>query len=366
MSRHLFIITLLLLSNPSGVLAGWAPPPPVVVAATVKQQEIEEGLNVPGSFYAVEDVIIRAKTNGEIKEICFHDGSSVKRGDVLFRIDNKEKKAALQRIQADLKLYAGQHKRAKELFDREFLSQSNLDKADANLAQAKASFAIATEELEKTEVKAPFDGVLSTREVSVGAYVQNYDPLVRLQSVAPIRFEFQVPATKIALLKKGQAINITTDVFPNKSFSGQIIIIEPRADEKTRNVKVVAELPNTDTQLMAGMYGNATVTTADKHMALVIPEEALVVRRDGLYAYKIEKDDTKTEAQANNEDGVVPASATEETPKTKATLVKINIGTRSKDLVEIISGLGQGDQIVLQGQDKIQDGTDIEVDKPQG
>ena len=237
--------------------------------------------------------------------------------------------------------------------------------AIAEEAQARSELAIAEEGLTKTQVSAPFDGVLSSRRISVGAYVKDYDPLVRLQTLSPIRFEFQLPVQKISLIQKGQPVQTNTDAYPGRNFKGKIVVIEPRADEKTHNVKVLAEFPNAKGKLLPGMYGQISIPTTDKHEGLIIPEEALVVRQKGLYVYKVlpEENTCQPQKASNPELKAKPEPA--HMTKYKSKLVKITVGTRFNDQVEILSGLSKGDEIVLKGQDKINDNADIEVYKPQ-
>lgn len=365
MFTRTLLITVCIFLGSTTAHAQWTPPTPVVTATTVQKEEIEEGLKLPGSFKAVEDVILRAQIAGEITEVAFEDGMVAREGQVLFMINDREMQAQLKKAKADAKMHNAQLKRAKELHGRGFQSPAELEKIEAQAAQAQAQLAIAQEGVSKTKVIAPFDGVLSSRKVSRGAYVKPFDALVRLQTLTPIRFEFQVPANKLTLLQDQQNVTASSESFPGQTFTGKVVIIEPRADEKTRNVRVLAEFPNVGAQLIPGSFGTIILTTADKHEALVIPEEALVVRRDGLYVYIVEETPVVT-PEPKKQEGADETKEEANTPLPKAKLVKVNVGIRSKDRVEIISGLKEGDKIVLQGQEKIHDNADIEVYKPQG
>ncbi len=371
------IITLLHFASPC--LAQWAPPPPVVVTTTVEKDKIQEGLKIPGTFKAPDDVVIRSKIDGEIQDILFQDGVSVEKGAILFQIRDVEKKALLKEAQAVLHMNSAELKRAKELQAKGFLAQSKFDKVQAETVQAQAQLSIAEEELSKTKVTAPFEGVLSSRDVSKGAYVKEYDSLVRLQDLDPLRFQFQIPIDKLYLVENGMDVKVTTDSRPGQEFTGKITVIEPRADENTRNVTAFADFTNKSNLLIPGMFGNISVLTADQREALVIPEEALVIRREGLYVYKLlsNKRAGNTSTQTSLSDPIKePEKASEATGdnniavsekghKEKVLLVPITIGTRKNDKVEILSGLQEGDKIVLRGQENITDNGEIEVYKPQ-
>jgi membrane fusion protein (multidrug efflux system) len=378
MLNKLAIALITLLHFVSPCLAQWAPPPPVVVTTTVEKDKIQEGLNIPGTFKAPDDVVIRSKIDGEIQDILFQDGASVEKGDVLFQLRDIEKKALLEEAQAALHMNTSALTRAKELKAKGFLAQSKFDKVQSETVQAQAQLTIAKEELSKTKVTAPFEGVLSSREVSKGAYVKEYDPLVRLQDLDPLRFQFQIPVAKLSLVKNNMPVKVATDSRPGTEFIGKITVIEPRADEKTRNVVIYADFPNEKSLLIPGMFGNISILTADQHEALVIPEEALVIRREGLYVYKIldnkkvkgpstrtSSDPSKAPEKTDGGTEDNKAAESKEDHTTKALLVPVTVGTRRDDRVEILSGLQEGDQIVLRGQENITENGEVEVYKPQ-
>lgn len=206
MLNKLAIALITLLHFSCSCWAQWAPPPPVVVTATVEKDNIQEGLKIPGTFKAPDDVVIRSKIDGEIQDILFQDGASVEKGAVLFQLRDIEKKALLKEAQAVVHMNSSALTRAKELKTKGFLAQSKFDKVQAETVQAQAQLDIAKEELSKTKVTAPFEGVLSSREVSKGEYVKEYDPLVRLQDLDPLRFQFQIPVEKLSLIKDNMPV----------------------------------------------------------------------------------------------------------------------------------------------------------------
>lgn len=166
--------------------------------------------------------------------------------------------------------------------------------------------------------------------------MSNGEKLVRIQDISPIRLTYQVPQKEIPNIKVGDKVTATTDVYPDKTFEGKVEAIEPSVNEETRSVTVYATFDNTEELLIPGLYGRAQLKTSlKKTSSLYIPEQALVVRPEGIYVYKRAGD--------------------------KVTLTKITLGTRVEDQAEVLSGLKKGDQIVLEGQDKLRDGSVITV-----
>ncbi len=310
--------------------------PQAVVITTVTESCLNPCIMGVGTFTAYSDVILKAETSGRIESIYFKEGDRAQSNQKLFTIYNKEQIAKVQKAEASFKLSQNIFKRKEELHKKGFSTFQDLEKAETQMKSEEAELALSKEALAKTEIVAPFDGVLSTRRVCKGAYVQNGDELVRIQDLTPIRLIFQVPQKEIPNIKVGDKVTTSTDVYPDKIFEGKVEAIEPSVNEETRSVTVYAAFENKEELLIPGLYGRAQLKTSlNTSSSLYIPEQALVVRPEGIYVYKKVGE--------------------------KAALTKITLGTRTADQAEVLSGLKKGDQIVLEGQDKLRDGSIINV-----
>lgn len=311
-------------------------PPQAVVLTTVTESQVNPCITGIGTFTAYNDVVLKAEIPGRIEVVCFQEGARTKENEVLFKLHSKEQEAEVQKAEASLQLSKNTLRRKKELNKRGFVSPQDLETVEANVKSHEAGVALAKEELAKTQILAPFEGILSVRKVCKGSYVIEGDDLVRIQDLTPIRLTFQVPQKEIPNIKVGDMVTSTTDVYPDKMFEGKIEAIEPSVNEKTRSVTVFATFSNDEEKLIPGLYGRAEIKTALKSStSIFIPEQALVVRPDGIYVYK----------KVGN----------------KVALTKVTLGTRTSDQAEVLSGLQKGDEIVLEGQDKIHDGSAILV-----
>jgi len=327
-------VTLLLLLSMTYAKA--AETPQAVTVATVKEGSLTSSITGVGTFTTYNDVVLKAETAGRIETIHFKEGDRAKPNQKLFTIHNNVQQAKVKKAESTLKLSQNICKRKEVLFKKKFISPQDLEQAETQVQADEAEFALAKEELAKTEVLAPFDGVLSNRKLSKGAYVIEGDELVRLQDLTPIRLTFQLPQKEIPTVKLGDKLMATTDVYPDKTFEGKVEAIEPSVNEDTRSVTVYATFENKDELLIPGLYGRAQLSSSRQvQTSLIVPEQALVVRQDGIYVYKKEGD--------------------------KAVLTKVTLGTRTTDHAQVLSGLKKGDQIVLEGQDKIHDGSPITV-----
>jgi membrane fusion protein (multidrug efflux system) len=328
-------VLLLLLFFAIPLKADEPPKPELVILTTVQEGILTQTITGVGTFTPYNDVVLKAETSGRVEAVHFHEGQSVDAHKKLFTLHSKEQEASVKKAQATLEANKQKLKRKQKLAEKKFGSTQELEIAEAQVKSDEADLTLAKEKFEKTKIYAPFDGVLSARQVCKGTFVKEGDELVRLQDITPIRLIFEIPQREIPLIAVGNAVTATTDVYPEKIFEGKIEAIEPSVKEETRSVTIHASFDNQEKLLIPGLYGQAQVTSKQKTQTpvLLIPEQALLIRQDGAYVFKKVGD--------------------------KATLTKVTIGTRTKDQAEILTGLQKGDEIVLEGQDKIKDGDRI-------
>lgn len=335
------ILVLVFLMLVSAQLAKADDMPQAVVGIVVTEGSLSPVISAVGTFTAYNDVLLKAETAGRIEAVHFKEGDHVQPDKKLFTLHNEEQKLKVQLAQAALDLSKSSLERKKTLVKKGFVSKQLFEEVRYAAKVAEAELSLAKEELSKTVVRAPFDGDLSNKVVSVGAFVNEGDDLVHIQDITPIRLIFHLPENEIKNIKPGDKVVATTDLYTDKKFPGTVETVEPRIDEKSRTAIVHATFPNQQKLLIPGLYGRVTIETTSqkKTKSVQVPEQALVIRPDGTYVYKIKKD--------------------------KAILTKVSLGIRTGDEAQVLSGLKGGDQIVLEGQDKLQDGSDVTVEMKQ-
>lgn len=337
MKRGFILLLLFTISAKADETHQGSQPPQAVVTTIVKSGKLSQHVIGVGTFTAYNDVTLKAETSGRIAGVHFKEGDRAKENQILFTLRNQEQKAQLKKAEAALNLSKNILKRKEGLFAKDFISKQDLENAQAKVKIDAAELALAQEALAKTFIQAPFDGVLSHRTSCKGAYVDVGSELVRIQDLTPLRFTFDIPQREIPLLKVGDKVIATTDVFPQEKFEGVIDGIEPSVREKTRSMTIYATFPNRQEKLIPGLYGQVKISSGKEDSLLLIPEQALVIRPSGNFVYKnVDK---------------------------KAVLTPVTLGRRSDDQAEIKSGLCAGDEIVLEGQDKLQDGSPLTVGK---
>ena len=321
-----------------GAAAGGAPM--TVEATKVARQALPQMITAVGSLRSDESVTLRPEVAGRIDAILFKEGQNVSKGMTLVRLDPAINKAEVQQAKANLVLAKSKYDRAVELSQRNFISGQAKDEAENNLRVAESAVALVEARLAKTEIKAPFSGVIGLRVVSVGDYVKEGADMVNLESIDPLKVDFRVPETYMRQVQPGQTLTVTLDALPGKTFEGKVLAVNPLVDAAGRAVVIRAIVRNADTSLRPGMFTRVNLITKDAKDALVIPEQAIVPQGDEQFVFRIV-------------DG-------------KVARVKIDIGQRRDGKVEVLKGLDFNDLVVTAGQLKLRDGMPVTVSASPG
>jgi membrane fusion protein (multidrug efflux system) len=311
------------------------PPPAAVEAATVKVDRVTVQIDAVGTLEPAEAVAMAPEIDGILAEILFREGTPVKEGQILVRLDDAILKAELAQARAELTLAEANFERADTLLKQRSGTQRARDEAFAALQTARASVQLGQTRLDKTVLRAPFDGILGLRSVSKGGYINSGDTLVTLQSIDPLKVDFRVPETLLSNVRVGQKISLTTDALPDRKFDGEIYAIDPQLDVNGRALKLRALVGNHDQVLRPGLFARVGISAESRDNAILIPEAAVVPEGNTRYVFRIE-------------DG-------------KAVRVEVKLGLRRNGEVEITQGLAPGDVVVTGGQQRVRPGGRVEV-----
>jgi membrane fusion protein (multidrug efflux system) len=322
--KHYFIPCLLLALG--GCMKGGGPPkdPPIPAElVTVEVGPLRETLEAIGTLEADEYVNLRPEVDGEITSIQMTEGDAVKKGDLLFQIDESKQAAAVAEAEADYNYSQETLKRSDTLLQDGTISQQEHDQTRAAYQRGVATLNLAKKRMREYTLTAPFDGVLGHRNVSIGQYVNPQTTLVSIYAMDRMKLTFTVPERCSATVHPGQTLAVRVAAYPEEKFSGEIYLIEPQIDIATRTVPVRAFIPNSDHRLKPGMFANLTLAIGTKPNALTIPEDCLFPHNGGFAVYRAT-------------DGL-------------AELVPVKVGLRIPGRIEILEGLRPGDQVARSG-----------------
>ena len=287
-----------------------------------------------GSLKSNESVVLRPEIAGRIAAIHLREGMPAAKGAVLVALDASTQAAELRQAEANLALSQANHRRTEELYEKMFVSARARDEAAANLKVLEAAVALAQARLQKTQIRAPFAGIVGIRNVSIGDYVKDGQELVNFEGVSALKVDFRLPEMHLTKLAKGQRVELTSDAMPGRRFAATVDAIDPLIDANGRSLAVRARLDNPEGTLRPGMFVRVRLVFARRDNVLTIPEQALVPAAQGMSVFVVI-------------DG-----------KAKQTAVKP--GQRRAGMVEILEGLQAGESVVTAGQIKLRDGAAVQ------
>lgn len=321
---------------PAGA-AGKAGGPPggfalAVEVAKVVAVDFSDEASAVGTLKSSESVVLRPETAGRIASINFKEGSLVQRGAVLLTLDASIQTAELEQAKANLALAQSSFQRNQALLEKKFLSPQALDNSAAALKVQAAAVQLAEAKVGKMHVKAPFNGMLGLRNVSVGDYVKEGQELVNIEDIATLRVDFKLPETYLGRLRQGQALEVTSDALAGERFPAVLDAVDPLVDPNGRAISARARLNNAAGKLRPGMFVRTRLLFGQRQGVLMLPEQAIVPGAQPM-VFKVV-------------DG-------------KAVANKVRLGVRRAAQVEVLEGLSAGEVVVTAGQLKLRDGVAV-------
>ena len=315
--------------------------PPVTVSTGVARDEPwSPEVNVVGSLEAVRGTEITAQIAGNVTSIIFRSGERVHKGQLLLQQDNSIQLAQLHVDQAKLQLARTTLTRTQKLYRARFVSQLDLQTAQANYNSAQATIEADQATLHKLAISAPFSGVAGIREVSLGQYVSPGMGIVNLQSYDPLLLNFSLPQSTVNEIAVDQKVAFAVNAFSGKSFEGRITAIGSQVDPATRNIALQATLSNPRGLLRPGMYGSVQLAVGHELHGVVVPNTAISYNTFGDYVYVVKSAPGK------------PLTVHERV---------VQVQDQRDGLVLIAVGVKAGDTVVTAGQEKLRDGVVITV-----
>jgi multidrug efflux system membrane fusion protein len=319
------------------IMAKMAPPPAPVAAVQAKVQDMPRYLEGIGTLTAVRQVTLSPEVAGRVTQVMFQAGQKVKSGEPLVQIYDAPDRADLGNYQAQERLAQVNLGRARVLAAKEFGSKQSQDQAQMALDQAHAGIARTNAVISQKLLRAPFAGELGIRQVNLGQYLNPGNPIATLTDLDSMFVDFTLPEQASGQLKIGQEVELSSDAFPAKIFTGKLTTIEPQLDAQTRSIKLEATVPNPGHLLLPGMFANARIVLPPQHDVVTVPETAVEYTPYGTSVYIIKPVGKDDKGQ----------------PKYIASQSFVKLGERRNGDVAVLSGLKPGQMVASSGQLKI-------------
>lgn len=305
-----------------------------VNAMVMGYENLEDKVVVVGLLYPDEAVDLSFEISGMITEIYFREGSHVRKGDMLAKVNDKPLRAELKKLEVQLPLMDARVSRQERLLGSKAVSEESLEAVKTERETLLADIEVVKARLAQTELRAPFDGTIGLRSVSEGTYASPTVVVSRLARLDPLKLEFSLGEREASLIKEGQQVSFT---FDRQQYTATIYAVEPTIERGTLSRRARATVPNPGGVMQPGRSVSTEFNMRDIDDALLIPSIAMVAEmgRDVVYVYR---------------NGV-------------AEQVEVHKGARTQSSVHILEGLSRGDTLITSGVMQLRPGMEVTIDR---
>ncbi len=312
--------------------ASKTPPSIGVNAYIARTEKLDNKIFATGSIIASENVDIKPELAGKIVKINFTEGKFVKKGQPLIKLNDADYQATLRKLEAQLKIAQQSEARLSKLLAIKGVSQDEYDAVENQVNNIKADIEYQKVQIDKTEILAPFNGVIGLKSVSVGSFINATSQVATIQALNPIKIDFTVPEKYAYQVKMGEILKFNVEGL-NQDFTAKVYAAENQIDPVTRSLKVRATADNSKNLLKPGAFVRVNFNLNEIDKALMIPTESIVAILKGQQVFTVKNG--------------------------KATPTPIDIGIRTDSKIQVVKGLTEGDTVLTTGLMGIKPGANI-------
>jgi membrane fusion protein, multidrug efflux system len=288
----------------------------------VQSTVLDQSITISGTLKAFEETVIMPEVSGRVVAINLQEGKTVKKGTVLVELFNDDLKAQLRKTQAQLQIAEENLKRQNELIKVSGISQSDYDQAQMQVKALTADIEVLNVQIGRTRIKAPFDGTVGLRNISLGAQVSTNTSLVTLRQVNQLKLDFSIPEKYSSEIVSGTKVQFTVQGNDQK-YDAEVLASEQGIDFTNRNLKVRAIVKTPTPSLFPGAFATVELRLKQIENAIMIPNQAII-------------------PQAKEKIVIVAKSG-------KAKFVTVQTGIRNAANINVLSGVNPGDTIITTG-----------------
>jgi membrane fusion protein (multidrug efflux system) len=297
-------------------------------------EELKNDVYATGTVLANEEVTLMPEIGGKIVGLYIREGSPVSKGELLVKINDAEYQAQYRKIELQYKIEEEKLGRLKQLLAIHGISQEEYDMALNTVNTAKADMEYTKALIAKTEIRAPFHGIIGLKYVSEGSIVSAGTRIASVQQVNPVKVDFSVPEKYATLIKRNDIITFTLSD-NSKKHTARVYAIEPKIDEATRTIQLRAQADNVNNELFPGAFARIELPLSKIENAIMIPTEAIIPILKGKKVFLCK-------------DG-------------KAVESIVETGIRTDTRIQVISGVAAGDSVITNGVMQVKPGTPVKV-----
>jgi len=320
--------------EPTEKKAGGSAPQIAAKAYVVEPERLDDRIFVTGNVLPNEEVELRGEVAGKVTAINFNEGAHVEKGALLVKINDADLQAQLKKAIYRKQLLEARELRQRTLLQKEAVSQADYDEALNELNTSAAEIDLLKAQIDRTEIRAPFSGVVGLRYISTGSYITPSTRIATLHAVDPVKIEFAVPEKYATTIRSGSRISFTIGG-SHQEFEGTVYAVEPKIDPDTRTMQIRARCSNGNGAIAPGAFAEIELVLKEIGSALMVPTEAIVPELNGKKVFVVK--DGKAE------------------PRT------VVAGIRTSKKIQIVDGLAAGDTILTTGLLQVRPGSPLKI-----
>jgi len=303
----------------SGIKSKEIPP---VEWTVVKASVLQETINVSGTIKPYEEAVLQPEVSGRVVKINLPEGKYVSQGTLLVKLFDDDLQAQLHKANTQLKIIEQQQARQSELLKVAGISQTDYDQTTLQLASIKNDIELYNVMIRKTEVRAPFDGTIGLRNISIGAIVTPATALATIRADRKLKLDFSVPSKYSSEINVGTKLKFTIQG-KDEQYDATVMASEKGIESVTNNLKVRAVITSKSGSLLSGEFASIELRLKENDNALMIPSQAII-------------------PQELNKQVIIMK-------KGKAEFITVKTGIRKESTVEVLEGITAGDTLITTG-----------------
>lgn len=303
-----------------------------VMGYVVKPENLDNSIFATGTVIASEMVDLKPEVSGKIVQLNISEGKPVSKGQLLIKLNDVDLQATMKKLQTQLILVEQSEQRLRKLLDIKGVSQDEYDVVINQMNNIKADMEFTQAQIAKTELRAPFSGIIGLKSVSNGAYISASSQVATILVLNPVKIDFTVPEKYANAVRTGDNISFSVEGEKDK-FTGKVYATENQIDPTTRTFKIRATAANPGGKLKAGAFVKVDFSLKDISNALMIPTEAMIPILKGQQVFV-------------SKNGIAKAT-------------KIDVGVRNDVKIQVTSGISAGDTIITSGLMGIKEGAKV-------
>ncbi|GAB3163873.1 efflux RND transporter periplasmic adaptor subunit [Telluribacter humicola] len=320
-------------SKGGGGKAGGAVPVDVYLT---KLETVENALYASGTIVPNEEVDMKAEMSGRLISLNIREGSYVQKGQLIAKINDKDLKAQLAKVEYNEELAKRIEARQKKLLDIEAISREEYEITANNIRTIGADKDVIMAQLEKTEIRAPFSGTIGLKNISEGAFLSPGTSVATLVQTNPVKVDFTVPEKYSRYIRLGSEVRLNLDG-DNTNYSARVVAVDPKVDAELRTLRVRAVAANPGNRYVPGMFVKVQANLEGNNNAIMIPTEAIVPVLKGKKVYIVKNG--------------------------KAQEAMVTTGMRTDQKIQITDGLKAGDSLIVTGIMALKPDAPVKVNK---